>query len=518
MQFRPDTAEPIRLRTLFPGAQFHGADDVLVARCTSESSRVERGSLFVALQSPDRDGHDSIPEALARGCSAILTQRPVHGLLVPVCTVPDTQTAYGQLCQALAGNPSQHVKVIGITGTQGKTTTSCLVASILKAAGRRVGLLGTLGCCDGRKVTRTAETTPPADELAAALARMVRNDCSHAVIEVSSVALDQSRVAGIGFDAACVTNVRRDHLDYHRSLHNYRSAKARLLDHLSDVGFAVLNADDSIAMSYAGRIDGPVLTIGMNAGLADLDGDRPRGGQRISAPEITATLIERAVSEQTMLLSAGGETIPVRTRMIGVHHAYNCLIAAAVGLAYEIDLPTIARGLEAVDFVPGRLERIECGQPFGVFVDNARTPDGLTGSLQTLREVVAGRLICVFGAGGDCDPGKRSLIGRAVENGADAVVITNEQAQSEHPLSVLQDVLSAMRHPHEAEVIPDRREAIAWAVGLAQPGDCVLVAGKGHTTEPSSGRRRIPLDDREVARQWLYENQPTGSAPQSVGV
>ncbi len=319
MQFRPDPAEPIRLRTLFPDAQFHGADDIGVDRCTCEPRRIERGSLFVALPAADRDGHDAIPEALARGCAAILAERPVKGLLVPVCCVPDVRAAYGRLCQALAGEPSRQLKVIGITGTQGKTTTSCLVASILSAAGHRVGLLGTLGCCDGREVTRTAETTPPADEIAAALARMVGNGCSHAVIEVSSVALDQSRVAGIDFDAACVTNVRREHLDYHRSLHNYRKAKARLLEHLSDVGFAVLNADDPIAMSYLGRIEGPVLTVGMNAGPADDDdGDNCRGGQPMADPEITATLIERAVSEQTMLLSAGGDTIPVRTRMIGI--------------------------------------------------------------------------------------------------------------------------------------------------------------------------------------------------------
>jgi UDP-N-acetylmuramoyl-L-alanyl-D-glutamate--2,6-diaminopimelate ligase len=218
-----------------------------------------------------------------------------------------------------------------------------------------------------------------------------------------------------------------------------------------------------------------------------------------------------------MLLTAGDDTIPVRTQMIGVHHVYNCLVAAAVGLAYEIDLPMVARGLEAVDFVPGRLERIECGQPFSVFVDYAHTPDALTGSLQTLREVVSGRLICVFGAGGDRDQGKRPLMGRAVEDGADAAVITNDNPRSEHPLSILQDLTSGMRHPHEAEVIPDRGEAIAWALGQARPGDCVLIAGKGHETEQTIGRRRVSFDDREVARQWLYENQATGSSQQEIG-
>jgi len=493
MQTRPDPGQPIRLRALLPDAQFHGADDILVDRCSCDSRRIERGSLFVALRGTQHDGHDFIPEALARGCSAVLAERPPVGLLVPVCRVRDTGAAYGRLCQALAGNPSRHLKLIGVTGTNGKTTTSCLIASILTTAGCRVGLLGTLGCCDGRRVGPTTHTTPPAGPLARALARMVRNGCSHAVMEVSSHALDQSRVAGIAFDAACVTNVRRDHLDYHRSLRNYRRAKARLLSHLSDVGFAVLNADDPVALSYLSEIDGPVLTVGMNRGA-----------------EISATLLERAISEQTMLLVAGGEAMPVRTPMIGVHHVYNCLIAAAVGLAYGIDLPTVVRGLELVDHVPGRLERIECGQPFAVFVDFAHTPDALTGSLQTLREVVEGRLICVFGAGGDRDQGKRPLMGRAVEAGADLVGITNDNPRSEHPLSILQDLLSGMRHAHEAEVIPDRGEAIAWALSQAQAGDCVLIAGKGHETEQIVGNRRLEFDDREVARQWLYENQPAG--------
>ncbi len=491
MQIGPDPGQPIRLRALLPDAQFHGADDILVARCACDSRRIERGSLFAALRGTRHDGHDFIPEAIARGCSAILAGRRLPGLLLPVCRVRDTRAAYSRLCQAMAGDPSRQLKVIGITGTNGKTTTSCLIASILTAAGYCVGLLGTLGCCDGRTVTRTTHTTPPADELAPTLARMVRNGCSYAVMEVSSHALDQSRVAGIAFDAVCVTNVRRDHLDYHRSLGSYRQAKARLLDHLSNVGFAVLNADDPVVMSYLSRIDGPVLTVGMNPGA-----------------EITATLLERAPSEQTMLLVAGDEAIPVRTRMIGVHHAYNCLIAAAVGLAYGIDLPTVVRGLEAVDYVPGRLERIECGQPFGVFVDYAHTPDALAGSLQTLREVVEGRLICVFGAGGDRDQGKRPLMGRAVEAGVDLAVITNDNPRSEHPLSILQDLLSGMRRPDEAEVIPDRGEAIAWALSQAEAGDCVLIAGKGHETEQIVGHHRVAFDDREVARQWLYENQP----------
>jgi UDP-N-acetylmuramoyl-L-alanyl-D-glutamate--2,6-diaminopimelate ligase len=312
-------------------------------------------------------------------------------------------------------------------------------------------------------------------------------------MEVSSHALDQSRVAGIAFDVACVTNVRRDHLDYHHSILDYRLAKSRLLGRLAPEGLAVINADDPTAAGYLSQIDGPVLTVAIR-----------------SAAEITATILERMASEQTFLLTAGSEAVPVRTRMIGAHHVYNCLVAAAVGLAYGIDLPTVVRGLEAVDYVPGRLQRIECGQPFAVFVDYAHTPDALAGSLQALREVVQGRLICVFGAGGDRDRGKRPLMGRAVEAGADLAVLTNDNPRSEDPQAILRDVLSGLRNPADARVVADRAEAIAWALAQARAGDCVLVAGKGHETYQILGTERIPFDDCEVALAWLYANQPDG--------
>jgi UDP-N-acetylmuramoyl-L-alanyl-D-glutamate--2,6-diaminopimelate ligase len=320
---------------------------------------------------------------------------------------------------------------------------------------------------------------------------MVQNGCTHGVMEVSSHALDQSRVAGISFDVACVTNVRRDHLDYHRSLRDYSLAKSRLLEHLAGDGFAVINADDPTSAAYLAQIGTPVLTIGMR-----------------SAAEISGALLEQYPSEQTFLLTAGDETVPVRTRMIGVHHVYNCLMAAAVGLAYGIELPTVVRGLEAVEHVPGRLERIECGQPFGVFVDYAHTPDALTGALQTLRRVVEGRLICVFGAGGDRDRGKRSLMGRAVEADADLPVLTSDNPRNEDPQTIAEDILRGFHRPEDVPVILDRAAAICWALAEARPGDCVLIAGKGHENYQIVGNQRIALDDREIARTWLYEYQP----------
>jgi len=493
MQICPNGGARISLRRLLPAAEFIGADDVWVASCSSDSRRVEPGDLYVALPGSVHDGHDFVAEAARRGAAAVLARRPLPGIGLPLCCVPDTRDAYARLCQALAGNPSERLRVIGITGTNGKTTTSCLLASVLSTAGYQVGLLGTLGGFDGLDFHNSTLTTPPPDELARWLARTAANGCSHAILEVSSHALDQSRVAGIRLDAACVTNVRRDHLDYHRSILDYRMTKSRLLGHLCGEGLTVVNADDSTSASYLADIHGPVLTVGMH-----------------SAAEISASVIERFVSEQTFLLSAGSETLPVRTRMIGTHHVYNCLVAAAVGLAYGVDLATVARGLEAVDQLPGRLQRLECGQPFSVFVDYAHTPDALAGSLRTLREVVDGRLICVFGAGGDRDREKRPLMGRAVERGADLTVVTTDNPRTEDPQAIQEDILRGLKRPERTEVIPDRAEAIYWALGQAEPGDCVLIAGKGHEKHQILGTTRVPFDDRQVAREWLYQMQPAG--------
>jgi UDP-N-acetylmuramoyl-L-alanyl-D-glutamate--2,6-diaminopimelate ligase len=391
------------------------------------------------------------------------------------------------LCQKLAGNPSQTLKVIGVTGTNGKTTTACLIAGVLSHAGQKAGLIGTLGYFDGNDVEDPTHTTPPPEKLAELLARMANNGCTHAVMEVSSHALDQSRVAGIDYDAACITNVTHDHLDYHPSLKKYQNTKQKLLGHLRTEGFAVVNADDAIAAGFLQNHDGPALTIGIE-----------------KTAEIMGTPIEQCASEQTFLITAGSDTLPVRTQMIGRHHIYNCLTAAAVGLTYGIELPRIVRSLEAAAHVPGRLERIECGQPFGAFVDFAHTPDALQKCLQTLREVTPGRLICVFGAGGERDRSKRPLMGQIAEKHADLAVVTSDNPRHEDPMGILIDILKGFSNAESAEIIPDRGEAIRHALQSAQPGDCVLIAGKGHERFQIIGDQRIEFDDRQIAQEWLY--------------
>jgi UDP-N-acetylmuramoyl-L-alanyl-D-glutamate--2,6-diaminopimelate ligase len=501
----------LSLRTLLPQAEILGADDIQVDRCVCDSRLVGPGDLFVAIRGCQQDGRQFIPDAVARGAAAVLCQEeaisegdsPIFAARksgqspklhlspfpdVPVCLVPNARDAYGRICQGLAGNPSFRLKVIGITGTNGKTTTSCLVASVLRKAAYRVGLLGTLGYFDGDDVEPATHTTPPAAPLAMLLARMLANECSHAVMEISSRALSQSRVAGMRLDAACVTNVSRDHLDGHPTIQDYRLAKSKIFDHLAPEGFAVINADDPVAAAYLRRLDGPALSVGIH---------RPA--------EITATPLEQCPSEQTFLLTAGSETVPVRTRMIGVHHIYNCLTAAAVGLAYGIDLVTVVRGLEAIDYVPGRLERIECGQPFGVFLDWAQTPDALAACLDALRKVTAGRLIAVFGASGDRDRRKRPLMGRAVENAAEVAVLTSDNPRSEDPQEIIAQILEGFQHPQNARVIADRAEAVRWALAEARPGDCVLLAGRGREECRIGGDEPIPLSDRQIAEEWLYQ-------------
>lgn len=482
-------AEAVALRHLLPEAVFFGAEQFRIRGCTCDTRRLRPGDLFVAIDGTADDGHRHLAEAVAAGAVAVVTAHPVTDLPVPVCQVPDTAEAFGRICQALAGNPSRRLKVVGITGTNGKTTTSWLVHSVLSAAGYSSGLLGTLGCFDGQDWSESAWTTPPADVLAHCLRRMADHACTHAVMEVSSHALAQSRVAGVDFDAAGVTNVRRDHLDYHQTLQGYRQAKSRLFRHLAPEGFAVINADDPVAAGYLSLLDGPVLTIGID-----------------SAAEITATIVEQFSSEQTFLLTAGSDAIPVRTRMVGRHHVSNCLIAAAMGLAYGIDLPTVVQGLEAVQNVPGRLERIECGQPYSVFVDYAHTPDALAAVLDTLRELTAGRLICVFGAGGGRDRQKRPLMGREVESRADVVIVTTDNPRDEDPAAIAQEIEAGFSRPAQARRILDRGEAIAWALRQARTGDCVLVAGKGHERGQMIGSQCRAFDDREFARTWLYEN------------
>jgi UDP-N-acetylmuramoyl-L-alanyl-D-glutamate--2,6-diaminopimelate ligase len=484
-----NAAREIALRQVLPEAELAGPGELHVKGCSSDVHQMASGDLFVALPGTDARWADDLAEAIARGCAAIVAERPVADARVPVCYVADAREAYGRICHALAGNPCEKVKTIGVTGTRGKTTTVHLIASVLSAGGLSPGLVSTLGCFDGEEYRSFPADAFAPKPLAGTLSRMVDGGCSHAVLEIPARALDESAIAGMSLDAACVTNIQRESFDGFRGIQDYRVTKSRILGYLAGEGFAVLNADDSASATFIHQLGLPVLTTGIRA-----------------TAEVNGVLLDRCRSEQTFLLTAGSEAVPVRTRLIGSQHVYNCLTAAAVGLAYGIDLAAVARGLESVEKLPRRMERLECGQPFGVFVDAAGTPEALSLCLQTLREVTDGRMICVIGAEGHRD--ERPELARAAEADADVVVLTAASRRNETATSALSDLLEGLHRPEEAQVIADRTGAIYWALSQARPADCVVIAGQPDRTEAEADDPRAPRDDSEIAREWLYRVQP----------
>jgi len=478
----------VSLRQVLPQAQFFGGD-IRVSSCCGYAPQCQPGDLFAALVESEGDGHEQAFEAIERGAAAVLAERflPVSA---PICLVEDTRQAYGSICHALAGNPSQQLKTVGVTGTAGKTVTSLLVAAVLEQAGHGVGLTNSLGAATPENRVARDFTSPTAPEFAHWLSRMTSEGASHAVVEASSRALAERRLAGTEFDVAVVTNIKRDHLAEHGTLWNYRAAKSRILSHLSREGATVLNADDPITASLIDKISGPILTV----------------GQRFEA-DLTATVLERRASEQTFLLHAGRESTPVRTAIIGDHHVTNCLQAAAAGLLLGIDLPTIVRGLESVTSVPGRLERIEKGQHFGVFCDYAATPDSLARSLKTLGQTTRGRVLCVFGAPGDIEPEMRPLLGRVAERYADYAVITDDFSGHCDPAEIAHDIIDGYDRAALAHMLPSRDEAIRYVLSMAKPGDSVLISSaRDRSTLAAQG---VLQADQEIAREWLESHQPT---------
>ncbi len=488
---------PVSLQKVFPESSIIGADDYILLNCTVDVRQLSRGDAFVAADGPEEGGHAKIAEAVARGAGVIVAERipenfsavGPHGQLVPICLVENARQAYALLCQALFHSPGDHLQLVGVTGTSGKTTTACLIAGALGAAEHGVGMVGSLGCFDGADASRKITTTPTPKRLGSWLSRMHENDCSHAVIEISSMALDQYRVDGLAFRAVCLTNVRRDHLDYHGSLDAYRKAKMRVFEYMAPDGFTVLNMDDPITAEVTKWLDIPALTYGI---------ERPA--------EVTAMVVEQYLSEQTVLITAGGDTLPLRTRIVGRSHVYNCLAAVAVSLGMGVDLATCIRGIESVESVPGRMERLECGQPFGVFVDYAHTPDAMEHALRDIMEVVEGKIICVYGAPGDGNTARRAEMGEMLEKYADTVILTDHNPMAESPEVITGEILAGFRCPAAVHVCHDRVLAIQYALSLAEPGDCVFIAGKGNGKLQLIGADARKHDDRDVARKWLYKN------------
>lgn len=451
----------LSLCELLDGAQVVGGQVTPVTSCTSDWRQVRPGDIYVALVTADGDGHDRAVDAVERGATAMVVERPLPLFGMPQCIVEDSRIAFGKICQALVGNPCDRLSVTGITGTSGKSSVVRLFESILKVAGSRPGVVGTLGYSDGCTSMRSLATTPAAPTLAHWLARMDANGCTHGLLELSSQSLAEGRAAGLNLGAACVTNLQRGGEDRHGTMENYRQAKQRIFDVLDPSGVAVLNADDPACCRMLAELDSPVMTFGMR---------RPA--------DVTAQIVEQFVGEQTFLLSFGNASVAVRSCILGAHHVMNCLAAATIGLASGIDLATIARGLEAVSRIAGRMERVECGQGYGLWVDAADTPERLRGSLQAVRAVVQGRVICAVGPVVGSQR-KCLALKQVLDQLADVSVV---YAQASH--SMVGRVATA-----------------AWALQQARPGDAVLIA-----TNPGADGDECHDAGRELVEQMLVED------------
>jgi UDP-N-acetylmuramoyl-L-alanyl-D-glutamate--2,6-diaminopimelate ligase len=477
---------PVSLRETLTKAQFLKAADVVASSCSADWRACQPGDVFFAVTTADDDGHEHAAEALAAGASAVVAERllPIE---TPQILVRDTRVAFARVCQALAGNPSRQLKTIGVTGTAGKTVTAMLIASVFEAAGETAGVMSSMGHSDSVVQRAATSSTPTAPEFASWLARMAKAGCEAGVIEVSSRALAEHRASGMELDAAVLTNIQSEHLDEHNSARAYQQIKRRIFKLLKTGGVAVVNADDHRCRNLVGELSAPCLTYALHA-----------------EADVTAQVLERCPSEQTFLLTAGSDSAPVRTRMIGDHHVSNCLAAAAVGLSLGIDWQAIIRGIEAVERVPCRMERLECGQPFSVFVDAAGSPESLALAMKTARQVTAGRLLAVFGPRAETDGAKKALLGRVLERGAHVPIITSRVGREPELLRMAHDVLDGFNKPQKAQVIPDRAAAIRFALSQARADDCVLIAGRDEARSDIGGRRMMKDDDREVACQWLY--------------
>jgi UDP-N-acetylmuramoyl-L-alanyl-D-glutamate--2,6-diaminopimelate ligase len=499
----------VRLHELLGGVGvlgWVGDQGVDVNAITHDSRRAAAGSCFACIPGAVTDGHLYARAAVDAGAVALLVERELE-LPVAQARVESVRSALGPAAATLYDHPSRRLQCLAVTGTNGKTTVTYLLEAIARAASRRVGVIGTVGArVDGMPLP-LERTTPEADDLQALLARMRDEDVRTVAIEVSSHALDQRRVDGTWFAAACFTNLSQDHLDYHGSMASYFEAKARLFDPARTAAAAV-NADDRHGLEIVRRATGagpPVLTFGLSdeqeSAPADVPADVPA--------EIVAEDVElnRAGTRFVLVDHRTGERAPVASPLLGRFNVSNSLAAAATALVSGLSLDAVVTGLQAPLIVPGRLERVlaDSGPPFTVLVDYAHTPDALDRVLDAARPLApGGRVVTVFGCGGDRDREKRPAMGRVAATAADVVVLTSDNPRSEEPEEIARAVLAGLRDgPASVVVELDRRAAIRDALRAAKPGDVVVIAGKGHETGQTIGEQTIPFDDRVVVREEL---------------
>jgi len=478
-----------------------------VAALHYRSQDVRPGGVFVAMRGRAADGHDFIDDALERGAAAVVAEKPVarEGVFI---TVPDARQALAELAAAFHGRPSEQMTVIAVTGTNGKTTTTYLVEGILAQSGRRTGVIGTINYRYAGASHANPVTTPESLDLQGILADMRAAGVSHVVLEASSHAVDLQRIHACWIDVGVFTNLSQDHLDYHGSMPAYWATKKRLFTHYLPSGpkagraVAVINADNAYGRELAHQLAYRVIRTGTRADCSvrgehwacDLQGLRGS-------------------------IALAGQSIDIRSRLVGRHNIENLLCAAGAGMALGIAPHKIRAGLEAVACVPGRLERVESRDQRWVYVDYSHTPDALENALSALQALATGRIICIFGCGGDRDRTKRPIMGAIAARRSDLTIATSDNPRTEDPAAILKQIvpgilsqgvqeanardIAALADRKAFVVEPDRRKAIDLGIRAARPGDTVLIAGKGHETYQIIGQQSVHFDDREEAARVL---------------
>ncbi|HQU28534.1 MAG: UDP-N-acetylmuramoyl-L-alanyl-D-glutamate--2,6-diaminopimelate ligase [Nitrospira sp.] len=478
---------------------------VEVLDVTDDSRLVKPGSLFVAIRGERVDGHRFVPQVQEKGAVGVVVEEPIRAqvaegqALFPVICVPNSRKALGLLAARLHSIPSSQLTMIGVTGTNGKTTVTHLAKSLLEAQGHSVGLLGTVGYSYGEKQLSASHTTPGAVPLQGMLAEMVTAGMDVAVMEVSSHALAMDRVAGCEFDIVVFTNLTQDHLDFHSTFDQYFQAKKRLFtdfvrnEQKAKPKRALINADDPYAAALVESCLIPVWTYGIH-----------------QSADISAEHVELSMKGTTFSVKSPCGPLHVTSQLVGEHNVSNMLAAIGIGLAMGMSPSAVERMLASVTNVPGRFERIQEGQPFTVVVDYAHTEDALHRLLLAAKAVKRGRVITVFGCGGDRDPGKRPKMGQVAVRESDWVVLTSDNPRTENPRVILQQIEMGIRDIPASqrcsyEVIADRAQAIIRAIDVARHDDLVLIAGKGHEDYQILGTEKIHFDDREVAREAIRQ-------------
>ena len=455
---------------------------------TANSKEVKDNFIFVAVNGATLDGREFIPEAVKRGAKVVVSSGqkgrvPARG--VSFITVKDARRTLAELAAEFYGRPSRKIKVVGVTGTNGKTTVTYLIEAILKEARKTPAVVGTINCRFKDRVIPAINTTPGPTQLQSLLYRMQKESVDYAVMEVSSHALDQERTGGIDFHSAVFTNLTQDHLDYHLNLENYFLAKARLFKKLGVASFAVINSDDEHSARLKRMCRAPVVSYGIK-----------------HKAQVMARDIDFGLQGSCFLLCAGHQKLTLKSNLIGVHNIYNILAAAAWALKEGVAPSIIEGAIKKFRTVPGRLERIECRKGFSVFVDYAHTEDALKNILESLRRLCAKRIIVVFGCGGQRDKTKRPRMGLVVSKMSDYAIITNDNPRREDPAGIIEDIRRGISKNNYC-VIPERAEAIKKSLELAKRGDIVLVAGKGHEDYQIIRGQKLHFDDREVVRECL---------------